>query len=245
MTTSTLAYPLPESAALGLAPRLLTAALFITTAVLSFLPIAILGPAIGWPASLRAPAAEQLAAIAAAPAAVAAGYGVYLLYSILVLPVMVLLAHRVCGRLWRPVAAVVVGFAALSVLARSIGILRWLTVMPALARQHAGESPAKRQLIETIFSAIATYGGGIGELLGVSLFMGLSLGLAMLAALVYQTLPRWLCIFGLLSAAMLLSLFLPALGIALDMPIALAATALSVWMVAAGVVLGIRPRSNA
>jgi hypothetical protein len=245
MTTSTLAYPAPESAALGLAPRLLTAALFITTAVLSFLPIAILGPAIGWPASLRAPAAEQLAAIAAAPAAVAAGYGVYLLYSILVLPVMVLLAHRVCGSLWRPAAAVVVGFAALSVLARSIGILRWLTVMPALARQHAEESPAGRQMIETIFSAMTTYGGGIGELLGVSLFMGLSLGLAMLAALAYQTLPRWLCFFGLLSAAMLLSLFLPALGITLQTPIALAATALSVWMLAAGVVLGLRPRSNA
>ncbi len=245
MTTSTLVYPAPESVALGLAPRLLTAALFIATAVLSFLPIAILGPAIGWPASLRAPAAEQLASIAAAPGAVAAGYGVYLLYSVLVLPVMVLLAQRVCGRLWRPVAAVVVGFAVLSVLARSIGILRWLTVMPALARQHAGESPAMRQTIESIFSAMNTYGGGIGELLGVSLFMGLSLGLAMLAALAYQTLPRWLCVFGLLSAAMLLSLFLPALGITLHLPIALAATTLSVWMVAAGVVLGFGPRSNA
>jgi Domain of unknown function (DUF4386) len=244
MTTSTLTYPFTQSAAGGLAPRLLTAALFITTAVLSFLPISILGPAIGWPASLRAPAAEQLTAIAAAPVAVAAGYGVYLLYSILLLPVMVLLAHRVCGRLWRPAAAVVVGFAVLSVLARSIGILRWLTVMPALARQHAGESAANRQTIDIIFSAVSTYGGGIGELLGVSLFMGLSLGLAMLAALAYQTLPRWLCVFGLICAAMLLSLFLPALGLALHMPIALAATALSAWMLAAGVVLGFRPRSN-
>lgn len=244
MTTSTLAHPLPESAAFGLAPRLLTAALFIATAALSFLPIAILGPAIGWPASLRAPAAEQLAAIAAAPAAVSAGYGVYLLYSILLLPVMILLAHQVCGRLWRPAAAVVVGFAALSVLARSIGILRWLTVMPALARQHADESPARRQTIEIIFSAVSTYGGGIGELLGVSLFMGLSLGLAMLAALAYRTLPRWLCVFGLVSAALLLSLFLPSLGVRVQVPIALAATALSVWMFAAGVVMAIRPQAN-
>jgi Domain of unknown function (DUF4386) len=117
--------------------------------------------------------------------------------------------------------------------------------MPALARQHAGDSPARREVIETIFSAMTTYGGGIGELLGVSLFMGLSLGLAMLAAMAYRTLPRWLCILGLTSAAMLLSLFLPALGIALHMPIALAATALSVWMLAAGVVLGFKPKSNA
>ena len=32
--------------------QLTTAALLITTALLSFAPIAILGPAIGWPASL-------------------------------------------------------------------------------------------------------------------------------------------------------------------------------------------------
>ncbi len=61
--------------------------LLIADALLSFAPVAILGAAIGWPASLDEPAAEQLAAIAAAPGGVAFGYGVYLLYSILVAPV--------------------------------------------------------------------------------------------------------------------------------------------------------------
>lgn len=68
--------------------------LFIVTAVLSLLPMVVLGPAIGWPASLGKPAAEQLAAIARAPRAVAIGYGIYLLYSVLVLPVMVLAARQ-------------------------------------------------------------------------------------------------------------------------------------------------------
>ena len=68
--------------------------LLFAEALLAFAPVAILGAAIGWPASLRLPAAEQLAAIAAQPEAVALGYAVYLLYSILVAPVMIGLASR-------------------------------------------------------------------------------------------------------------------------------------------------------
>lgn len=211
--------------------------LLIAAAVLSFLPIAILGPAIGWPASLRAPAAQQLAAIAGAPEAVALGYSVYLLYSVLVLPVMVLLAWRVYGSLARPFAVMVVAFAALSVLARSIGILRWLTAMPAMAQQHAAADPAGKQVLEAIFTTVTTYGGGIGELLGVSLFMALSLGLAMVAAWNDRTLQRWLAALGMASALLLLALFLPTMGVAIQVPIAVAATVLAVWMVAAGVVV--------
>lgn len=222
--------------------RYLLGGLLIAAAILSFLPIAILGPAIGWPASLRAPAAQQLTAIAGAPAAVALGYSVYLLYSVLVLPVMVLLAWRVCSNLARPIAVMVVAFAALSVVARSIGILRWLTAMPAMAQQHAAADPAGKQMLEAIFSVVTAYGGGIGELLGVSLFMALSLGLAMVAAWTHRTLPRWLAAFGMVSALLLFALFLPTMGIAIQVPIAVAATVLAVWMVAAGVVVCLKPK---
>ncbi len=221
--------------------RVGTAALFVGSAVLSFAPIAILGPAIGWPASLRAPAAQQLTAIAGAPDAVAVGYGIYLLYSILILPLMVLVAQRVWGNLARPAAQIVVGLAAVSVLARSIGILRWLTVMPALATQHAAADPGQQKIIETVFSALTTYGGGIGELLGVSLFMGLALATAMVAALVNKSLPVWLAALGLVSAALLLGLFLPTLGVAIQVPIAAAASVLSVWMLVFGVYVAIKP----
>ena len=223
------------------ASRLWTSGLFIATAVLAFAPIAVLGPAIGWPASLRAPAAQQLAAIASTPGAVALGYSIYLLFSLLVLPVMVLLALRVSGSLTRPIAVMVVALATLSVLARCIGILRWLTVMPALATQHAVADPGKQQMIETVFSALTTYGGGIGELLGVSLFMALSLGLAMVAAILNKTLPLWLAGLGLLSALLLLGLFLPAAGMDVQVPVALAGTLLSVWLLACGAVMALRP----
>jgi hypothetical protein len=71
----------------------------------------------------------------------------------------------------------VAAFGALSALARAIGILRWLTLMPALATAHAGADPAARAQIEQLFTALNDYGGGIGEILGVSLFTALSLGL--------------------------------------------------------------------
>jgi hypothetical protein len=224
--------------------RIGEAALLIGTSLLSFAPIAILGPAIGWPASLRAPAADQLAAILNAPGAVAAGYSVYLLYSILVLPVMVLVARRVFGGLAHPLAQMVVAFAAISVLARSIGIARWLTVMPQLASAHAGADAAGQQTIQTVFRALTIYGGGIGELLGVALFMAIAVGIAMVAALARKTLPLWLSGLGLVSAALLFGMFLPAAGVALQVPVAAAATMVSVWMLAFGIWIASRKRST-
>ena len=212
-----------------------TSLFLIFISALSFAPMLILGPAIGWPASLRNPAAEQLMAIANAPQAVALGYGVYLLYSVLVLPAMVLIARRIYGKLSSVGAALVVAFAAISVLARCVGILRWLTVMPELAQQHATASEAQRSAIELVFQAVTVWGGGIGELLGVSLFMALSVGIAMAGAWVRRSLPRWLAGLGMVSALLLFSMLLPALGIAVKVPVAVAVSVLTVWMLAVGV----------
>lgn len=90
------------NAANGMPPARGLGALLIAEALLSFAPVAILGRAIGWPASLRKPAAEQLAAIGAAREAVAFGYGLHLLYSLLVAPVLIVLAARALGGLQRP-----------------------------------------------------------------------------------------------------------------------------------------------
>ncbi len=214
--------------------RILDASILIGTGLLSFAPIAILGPAIGWPASLRAPAADQLAAIFKAPGAVAAGYGVYLLFSVLVLPVMLVVARRVFGSLAHPMAQLVIAFAALSVLARSIGILRWLTVMPQLAAAHASADPQGQAILQAVFRAVNLWGGGIGELLGVALFMAASVSIAMAGALRLRSAPAWLSGLGLVSAALLFGMFLPTVGIAFPVPIAVSASLVSVWMLAFG-----------
>lgn len=216
-STDTAAHPAPPRRQRALA------VLLIAEALLAFAPAAVLAPAIGWPASLRLPAAEQMKAVAAAPEAGALGYGLYLLYSVLIAPVMIALAARAFGGLHRPLAATVAAFAVLSALARSVGILRWLTVMPVLAAMHAGGDAAARAQAELIFTALNAWGGGIGELLGVSLFMAPSLGLLCLGRL-----PGWLSLPG---AAVALALAALPLG----MPVSAAVTGLSLWMVAAAV----------
>jgi hypothetical protein len=169
-----------------------------------------------------------LSAIAAAPDAVALGYTLYLLYSVLVAPLMIGLAARVFGSLASPLAATVAAFAALSTLARAIGILRWLTVMPALASAHAAADPASRAQIELVFGAVTAYGGGIGELLGVGLFMALSLLLLCLGGWRRGAMPGWLAAGGAVSALLLAAM-------PLGLPAAAAVTGLTLWMLAAGV----------
>lgn len=208
--------------------------LLIGDALLAFAPVAILGPAIGWPASLASPAATQLAAIHAHGDVVMLGYSLYLLYSILIAPVMIGVSRRVFGRGDDAMAESVAAFAALSTLARCIGILRWLTVMPALAASHATADPAMRLQIETLFDAITRYGGGIGDVLGVSLFMALAVGTLAAGALRSGGMPRWLSWAGLVVAALLASLTIPALGGPALVPVAVAVTALSAWMIATG-----------
>ena len=208
--------------------------LLIADALISFAPLVVLGAAIGWPASLGKPATEQLAALAAAPDAVALGYGLYLLYSILIAPLMIGLASRVFGGLHSPLAMTVAAFGALSALSRSIGILRWLSVMPALAAAHAGADPVGQTQIELVFAALTAYGGGIGELLGVSLFMALALALLCIGGWRRGGMPTWLAAPGAISAALLGGMLLPALGVPVHVPVAAAVTVLTLWMLAAG-----------
>jgi hypothetical protein len=233
--TSTLTPPAPASGIVGSrASGKWLGALLIAEGLLSLAPMAVLGPAIGWPASLDNPAALQLAAIHAQPDAVAWGYGIYLLYSLLIAPVMIWLAARLFGGLQHPLAATVAAFAALSTLARCIGILRWLTVMPALAAAHAGADPATRVHIERLFDAVNAYGGGIGELLGVGLFMGAAMAVLAFGAWRDRLLPRWLGAWAAVSAALLVAMLLPALRLAPEPSVALVVSVLSFWMMALG-----------
>lgn len=95
-----------------------------------------------------------------------------------------------------------------------------------------------------MFTAVTLWGGGIGELLGVSLLMALALLVAMRAAWRLGSLPRWLTLLGFAAALLLLSLFLPALGLAVKVPVAAAVTTLTVWMLTMGVWLWRAPEAS-
>lgn len=234
ITASQQAVPQTAVPTAGTGSASLFGLLLIAEALLSVIPVIVLGAAIGWPASLGKPAATQLGGIAAHPAAVAWGYAVYLVYSMLIAPVMVGLAARTFGNLGSPLAVTVVVFGALSALARCIGILRWLTVMPVLAVAHAGADPALRLQLEWIFTGLTVYGGGIGEVLGVSLFMAAALGTLCVGSLVQGAMPRWLSGIGCVGALALLGLASPTFGGPQVVPVAAAVSLLSAWMLAAG-----------
>ena len=216
--------------------RVWIALFLIAVVALSFAPVAILGSAIGWPASLRNPAASQLAAIAAKADTVAFGYALYALYSLAIAPVAVIVAWRVTA-LHGPWSALIISFGALSAIARLIGILRWLTVMPVLATSYTNGDAASRTTTEMIFNSINAYGGGIGEMLGVALFGGLWLLVAMIAALRNRAIPMWLSVFGVVAALMQLALLSPLLGVASVVPIAAAVTVFIIWLTAFAVTL--------
>lgn len=228
------AAPSPLAATAATRPSRALGVLLVAEAMLSLAPVAILGAAIGWPASLGKPPAEQMAAIAAAPGAVQAGYGLYLLYSLLVAPLMVALAARLGGGLGSPLGMAVAAFGALSALARSIGILRWLTVMPALATAHAAADAPARAAIESLFAAVNAYGGGIGEMLGVSLLMSAAMATLGIGALRRGGLPTWLAWWAIVVSIALAALALPMFGGPSLMPVAAAVTLLTAWMLAAG-----------
>ncbi len=79
------------------------------------------------------------------------------------------------------------------------------------------------------------YGGGIDEILGVSVFMALSVGLLSVAGLRGGRMPTWLAGLGIVSALLLAGLARPAFGTPDVVPVAAAVSLLSVGMIAAGV----------
>lgn len=195
---------------------------------LMFVPVIVLGAAINWPASLDEPATVLMPLIVDQAAAVQFGYVTYLLYSILFLPAIALLGRVAGDSLLVRVAIVLAG---ISALARSIGILRWLTVLPELAAKDG--SPE-------LFDAINSFGGGIGELLGVSIF---GAGAVALIAIALRTaLPRWITVTGLIAAAGLLLPWLEVFGLDLGAIISVSVAGLQFWFIALGVTLLVKAK---
>jgi hypothetical protein len=218
-----------------------TAALLAFEALLIFVPLVILGAAIEWPASLDDPASVALPRLLENESAVRAGYIVYLAYSALFLPVAVLatraLTRRDDGDVWVRLA---LGFAVASTLARCIGILRWLTAMPALAEAYvAAPDDATRASLAAQYNLLNDFGGGIGELLGVSLFAVLWLAATVVAAWRSDT-PRWLLAFGAFVALLLAAPLVELGGGDAGPLVTVGASALHFWLLAAAFVIARR-----
>ena len=218
--------------------------LAIVHALMFFVPLGVVGAAIGWPANLDLPASHNLPLMISEAASVKLGYSVYLLYSLLFFPVILLISRAVAGKDELPlVLRLAVGFALLSTLARCLGIVRWLTVMPELATQYQVADAAGQSVIATVYTAFNVYAGGVGEILGVFLLSATSIALLASALWARSDVPRWLSLMAWATALGLFFLSFEMFGLNLSAFIAPISVLYLVWMVSFGVYLIRRARS--
>lgn len=204
---------------------------------LIFVPLVVLGAAIGWPASLGDPADVALPRLLENQVAVRFGYLSYLTYSVLFLPVAVVVTEWLSpGAVKTTAARIAIGMAAVSSALRSIGIVRWLSTMFPLADQwEQATSTTQRETLAIQFQTINDFGGSIGETLGVSLFA--SLWLAFTAAAVWRSAPRRFAISSALVAALLTLPLIELAGLDSGPLVSISSTAITLWILAVGIAM--------
>lgn len=207
--------------------------------LLLFLPLIILGTSINWPASLDEPASVNFPLILEQYPSMMVGYGIYLIYSLLFWPVAYLTGRVIIGKdLKNILFQVANGFAMLSVLARSLGIVRWLFTMPVLAKMYNASSAteATKANLSIAYEMLNSYAGGVGELLGVSLFAVIWLVLVCILIIRLEHWPNWLGYFGFVAAASLLINLAEATGIDMGPMITISVVLLHLWMLSTAIV---------
>lgn len=212
------------------------AVLLIVEFLLIFAPMIILGGAIGWPGNLDEPAGVNLPLLLEQFPAVVTGYGFYLVYSLLFWPVAYYTGRVIVGAdVNNPLFRVAAAFAALSAMARALGIVRWLFAMPVLARLYTAEDadPVLQQTVSVVYDMLNSYAGGVGELLGVSLFAVIWLVLIGVLILRAADWPNWLGYFAFIAAASLFANLAEIVGVDMGINLTLSVTFLQFWMLAA------------
>lgn len=141
-------------------------------------PYAILAAIFDYPAILRQPAAEVLARFAEGGTGLLLTWYAFALAALALVPLASGLAITSARLAERP--ALAMGAALAGVLAgitQAIGLVRWVFVMPDLARAASGDDPAAASAAAHTFALINAYGGvAVGEHLGqllTALFAGL------------------------------------------------------------------------
>lgn len=140
----------------------------ISLAVFFNVPFSVLGAIYDYPQILRHPASEALANFAAGgPGLILTWYG-FALAALALAPMAVALSitgERLSRRPALTIGAAVAG--AMAGMAQAIGLLRWVFVIPGLARAHASGTPDAQAAAERAFDLLNAYGGvAIGEHLG-------------------------------------------------------------------------------
>ncbi|WP_341529628.1 DUF4386 domain-containing protein [Nostoc sp. UHCC 0302] len=206
-------------------------ALFLVLEVILFMTaFRVLSNAVNWPAGLDEPASVVLPLIAKHHSAVIAGYYSYMLSSILLIPLSLLL-HRILASGKGLLLTTATMFGVLSGVMKSLGILRWLFLMPFLADTYVnpGTSATTRETIGLIYDAFNLYAGKIGEHLGTQLLTGLWVGLIAIALLRSRLISRWIGWLGIIVAIGWLVSLVKDFGISVGPVVFISMTLLNIW----------------
>ena len=190
-----------------------TTGLFFVLAAVSFaVASSILSATFDWPDILREPAPTVLSAFTAGGSSLVwTWFATAWTYALLAVPMLLL-----PGALWHPsrvehvlprrrsALRTVTLVGAASVLLSLIGFLRWVFVVPPLARSWTSGSPTTRAAVEAAWTAQHQFGGALlGEHLGQLLAIVWSVAVSVLA-LRGAVLPRWIGWTGLAASALYL-----------------------------------------
>jgi hypothetical protein len=211
-----------------------------------FVPVIVLGGAIKWPESLDYEPSKLLQLIAENESATRVGYFVYLIYSLAFWPVIALMGWHALsrtGRHWTPVVVTAVVAAGISAAMRSIGILRWLFPMPDLADRFvsATASGQPTDAIVTTFDALNSFGGAVGEVLGVGIFASVAVIAVSRALRTAGSTPVWVANFGIVAGLSLIVSAVEIFSIDAGFLLTVSVTLLQLWFLA--VALTLRPVS--
>ena len=206
----------------------------------------VLSSTFNWPDVLREPASVVLPAFAdGGTSLVWTWFATAWTYAILAVPILLLPAAL--GRRDDPALRVATYAGATSVVLSLIGFLRWVFVVPPLARSYVTGDAATRAAVDAAWTAQHQYGGALlGEHLGQLLVIGWSVTLCVIIVRT-RVLPRWLGVTGLAVSALyllnqgdILATAVPGFPV-WDLAGLIGSTGWGLWVAALGVTVLLRP----
>jgi len=225
--------------------RRTTGILFVVAAVGFAIAASILSATFDWPDILREPADKVLTEYIEGGAGLTwTWFATAWTYGLLAIPILML--PQAINRSGSTVLRIATVLGATSVLLALIGFLRWVFVVPPLARMHAAGDTA----VAAAWTAQHQYGGAlIGEHLGQLLAIAWSIGVSVVV-LRTRALPRWIGWAGLAASALylanqgdILSTAVPSFPV-WDAAGLIGSTAWGVWTILLGVGLYLAPRTR-
>ncbi len=203
---------------------------------------AVLGAIFDYPDVLRRPTAEVLTAFRAGGSRLVTVWWAFAISAVLFAPVAALVSVLLIGADAGLLTTATV-FGVLAALVQFLGLVRWPFLVPYLARESVGASPARSEAIDVVFQSFHRYlGVAVGEHLGY-LFTGTWTVLVSIAVLQIGG-PWWLAVPGIVVGAVLAVCSLEFVGVfertgwrLAGAVVPIAYLAWSAWLVLFGVVV--------